>query len=93
MALKKDSCISNLKKMLHLLVNNGKVREQDCDVIANEEIPKCVSEKFKEFDKTKSSVDELWMYGPGDEEIQRIVGTCKIASYIVTLTGCSLEGF
>jgi len=45
--------------MLHLLVNNGKVREQDCDVIANEEIPKCVSEKFKEFDKTKSSVDEL----------------------------------
>lgn len=45
MALEKDNCISNLKKVLHLLVSNGKAREQDCDMILNqysfflEEIP------------------------------------------------------
>ena len=38
MALETESCVSNFKKMLHLLVNNGQVRELDCDKLINKPV-------------------------------------------------------
>jgi len=91
MALEKDTCISNFKKVLHILVSNEKVKEQECDILVQQysffldEIPKFGLERFKKFDKANSSVDELF-YECMSQDPCKYKGVLEVFKLLLTLS-------
>ena len=97
MAPNKDACSAKFKKVLRLLVNAERVKEEECDTLLQQfamfldSIPVFGSERFANFQSVEDRVDTLWMHGKRD--LQESFQCCKTYPNFVTWTGNSWGKF